>query len=46
MTGRPELKRLLRDALDDEKTFRAILVLDVSRWGRFQDADSGRECSP
>lgn len=39
MKGRPELKRLLRDVLDDDKTFRAILVLDVSRWGRFQDAD-------
>lgn len=37
--GRPELKRLLRDVLDDCKLFRAILVLDVSRWGRFQDAD-------
>ncbi|RYE70456.1 MAG: recombinase family protein [Rhizobiaceae bacterium] len=39
MQGRPELKRLLRDVLDDDKPFRAILVLDVSRWGRFQDAD-------
>ena len=36
---RPALKRLLADVLSDERQFRAILVLDVSRWGRFQDLD-------
>jgi DNA invertase Pin-like site-specific DNA recombinase len=36
---RPELKRLLADVLGGQMPYRAILVLDVSRWGRFQDAD-------
>jgi DNA invertase Pin-like site-specific DNA recombinase len=36
---RPALKRLLADVLRDGRKFRAILVLDVSRWGRFQDLD-------
>jgi len=39
LKGRPELKRLLSDVLGGSIPFRAILVLDVSRWGRFQDAD-------
>lgn len=36
---RPELKRLLADVLGGAMPYKAILVLDVSRWGRFQDAD-------
>lgn len=37
--GRPALKKLLADVLAGQQIFRAILVLDVSRWGRFQDTD-------
>ena len=33
------LQRLLSDAISPERDFTAILVLDVSRWGRFQDTD-------
>lgn len=36
---RPELRRLLADALSGAATFSSILVYDVSRWGRFQDVD-------
>ena len=32
-------KQLLSDVISGEINFRAILVLDVSRWGRFQDTD-------
>jgi len=39
LKGRPALKKLLSDVLSGDIKFRAILVLDVSRWGRFQDAD-------
>lgn len=39
LKARPELKRLLSDVLSGAMPYRAILVLDVSRWGRFQDAD-------
>nr|QQZ48914.1 recombinase family protein [Phenylobacterium glaciei] len=41
LTGRPGLKALLSDALGPAPDFRAILVFDVSRWGRFQDVDQG-----
>jgi DNA invertase Pin-like site-specific DNA recombinase len=37
--GRPELQRLLHDVAAGAVDFRVILVYDVSRWGRFQDAD-------
>jgi DNA invertase Pin-like site-specific DNA recombinase len=37
--GRPGLQALLRDVLAPDCDFAAILVLDVSRWGRFQDHD-------
>lgn len=37
--NRPGLRRLLRDVLNRECSFKAILVYDVSRWGRFQDTD-------
>ncbi len=36
---RQELNRLLRDVADPNRNFSTILVLDVSRWGRFQDPD-------
>ncbi len=36
---RPALKRLLNDVLRSGCCFKAILVYDVSRWGRFQDTD-------
>lgn len=39
LAGRPALKQLFADVLSGEAPFRAILVLDVSRWGRFQDTD-------
>ena len=37
--NRPGLRDLLRNVLSGECPFRAILVFDVSRWGRFQDTD-------
>lgn len=37
--GRDGLKQLLADVVTGQKTFSAILVLDVSRWGRFPDTD-------
>lgn len=39
LQGRKGLQALLSDALAPDCAFQAILVLDVSRWGRFQDAD-------
>jgi len=36
---RPGLQALLAAALAPDPAFQAILVLDVSRWGRFQDLD-------
>ena len=39
LAGRPALKQLFADVLSGDANFRAILVLDVSRWGRFQDTD-------
>jgi len=39
LKGRDALKQLLSDALTPGRTFDAILVLDVSRWGRFQNPD-------
>lgn len=37
--GRDGLKQLIQDVESGRADFRAILVYDVSRWGRFQDAD-------
>ena len=37
--GREALQRLIRDVQSGQADFTAILVYDVSRWGRFQDAD-------
>lgn len=39
LSGRPGLSRLLQAALADECPFAVLLVYDISRWGRFQDAD-------
>jgi DNA invertase Pin-like site-specific DNA recombinase len=36
---RPGLKQLLQDVMSGEAEFKAILVYDISRWGRFQDID-------
>src|SRR5437764_15457432 len=33
------LRQLLQDVMTGNAAYRAILVYDVSRWGRFQDAD-------
>ncbi|MBR0717867.1 recombinase family protein [Bradyrhizobium liaoningense] len=39
LKGRDALQQLLSDALAAKRAFDAILVLDVSRWGRFQNPD-------
>ena len=39
LDGRDALKRLIDDVLSGKADFATILVYDVSRWGRFQDAD-------
>ena len=36
---RAGLQQLLQDVVRGSCEFRAILVYDVSRWGRFQDTD-------
>jgi DNA invertase Pin-like site-specific DNA recombinase len=36
---REALSRLLKDVVTKNAQFKAILVYDVSRWGRFQDLD-------
>jgi DNA invertase Pin-like site-specific DNA recombinase len=38
LRNRSGLKQLLKDVVE-RAPFRAVLVFDVSRWGRFQDAD-------
>jgi len=37
--SRKGLRQLLSDVIGGKARFRAILVYDVSRWGRFQDID-------
>lgn len=39
MEGRASLRQMLADVESGTAPFKAILVYDVSRWGRFQDAD-------
>lgn len=39
LQGREALQRLIRDIKQGHPGFEAVLVLDVSRWGRFQNAD-------
>lgn len=41
LDGREALQRLMSVVQSSHADFRAILVYDVSRWGRFQDADEG-----
>lgn len=37
--GRASLRQMLADVQSGKAEFKAILVYDVSRWGRFQDSD-------
>lgn len=39
IAGRNALKRLIDDVQEGRASFKTILVLDITRWGRFQDAD-------
>ena len=39
LTNRDGLKQLLKDVVEGNRDYRAVLVYDVSRWGRFQDTD-------
>jgi DNA invertase Pin-like site-specific DNA recombinase len=39
--GREALQNLMAEVRTGRADFKAILVYDVSRWGRFQDADEG-----
>ena len=39
VAGREQLRRLIDDVQNGRADYSAILVYDVSRWGRFQDAD-------
>src|SRR6476660_5752324 len=41
MDGRDGLQSLMLEVQSGTAGFQAILVYDVSRWGRFQDADEG-----
>src|ERR1700733_1255869 len=41
LSGRSGLRQLLADVQSGEVDFTAVLVYDVSRWGRFQDPDQG-----
>jgi DNA invertase Pin-like site-specific DNA recombinase len=41
MDGRDGLKSLMLEVQSGTAEFQGILVYDVSRWGRFQDADEG-----
>ena len=39
LKGRDSLNRLISDVQSENVDFSIILVLDITRWGRFQDAD-------
>ncbi|PHR60779.1 MAG: recombinase family protein [Robiginitomaculum sp.] len=39
LNGRDALKRLIHNVQDGHAKFSVILVLDITRWGRFQDSD-------
>jgi len=39
LDGRDALKQLIEDVETGDADFQEILVYDISRWGRFQDAD-------
>jgi DNA invertase Pin-like site-specific DNA recombinase/DNA-binding winged helix-turn-helix (wHTH) protein len=36
---RPRLQQLIHEVIDGRANFKAIIVYDVSRWGRFPDSD-------
>jgi DNA invertase Pin-like site-specific DNA recombinase len=38
--GRGSFLRMISDVVNKEADYRAVLVLDVSRWGRFQNTDA------
>jgi DNA invertase Pin-like site-specific DNA recombinase len=39
LSGRGGLRQLLNDVESGQATYSVVLVYDISRWGRFQDAD-------
>ena len=39
VAGRDSLRRMIADVQSGNAGFKAILAYDISRWGRFQDAD-------
>src|SRR5262245_31175226 len=39
LQGRDALNQLIQDVVSGAADFKAVLVYDVSRWGRFQDTD-------
>lgn len=39
LAGRDAMQQLLKDVMEADRRFDLVLVLDVSRWGRFQDLD-------
>ena len=39
LKGRIGLQTLLKDIVGGQTSYKAVLVYDVSRWGRFQDSD-------
>ena len=41
LSGRVQLQRLISEVTTGKAKYRTILVYDISRWGRFQDADEG-----
>ena len=41
LSGRAGLRQLLADVQSGDVDFTAVLVYDVSRWGRFQNPDQG-----
>jgi DNA invertase Pin-like site-specific DNA recombinase len=41
LDGREALQNLMAEVQSGKADFKAILAYDVSRWGRFQDADEG-----
>ena len=43
--GRRALQQLIQTVESGQADFNTILVYDVSRWGRFQDADESALCS-
>jgi len=44
LDGRQALQRLIKEDESGQADFEVVLVYDVSRWGRFQDADERAYC--